>query len=171
MPATPQDLFDRLDYLGIQHKTVRHPPVFTVAESTALRGELPGGHCKSLFLKDKKGGLWLAVMLEHRRIDMNKLADRLGAPRFSFGKPELLWETLGVTPGSVTPFALINDRDRRVTVVLDEEMLGYDPLNYHPLSNDMTTAVAPADLLRFIADCGHAPSTLHLGGLERAEAG
>jgi Ala-tRNA(Pro) deacylase len=167
MPATPDDLFARLDRLGIRHATHRHPPVFTVAESAALRGTLPGGHCKSLFLKDKKGGLWLAVMLEHRRTDMNKLADALGAPRFSFGKPELLLEVLGVTPGSVTPFALINDAERRVTVVLDEEMLARDPLNYHPLSNDMTTAVAPADLLRFIADCGHRSRVLHLAGLER----
>jgi Ala-tRNA(Pro) deacylase len=172
MPAaTPDDLFLRLDRLGIRHTTHRHPPVFTVAESAALRGQLPGGHCKSLFLKDKKGGLWLAVMLEDRRIDMNKLADRLGAPRFSFGRAELLVEVLGVTPGSVTPFALINDAERRVTVVLDEEMLEHDPLNYHPLSNDMTTAVAPADLLRFIADCGHAPRILNLAGLERPPEG
>jgi Ala-tRNA(Pro) deacylase len=167
MPATPQDLFARLDRLGLRHRTHHHPPVFTVAESAALRGELPGGHCKSLFLKDKKAGLWLAVMLEHRRTDMNRLAERLGAPRFSFGKPELLYEVLGVTPGSVTPFALINDRQRRVTVVLDEAMLRHDPLNYHPLSNDMTTAVAPADLLRFIEDCGFVPRILHLDDLER----
>jgi Ala-tRNA(Pro) deacylase len=169
--ATPQDLFARLDGLGIAHRTQSHPPVFTVEEAKALRGALPGGHCKSLFLKDKKGGLWLAVMLEHRRTDMNKLAERLGAPRFSFGKPELLLEVLGVTPGSVTPFALMNDRARRVTPVLDEEMLGHEPLNYHPLSNDMTTAVSAADLLRFIADCGHVPRILHLGDLERAGDG
>jgi Ala-tRNA(Pro) deacylase len=168
MPATPDDLFACLDRLGIAHRTHRHPPVFTVAESTALRGALPGGHCKSLFLKDKKGGLWLAVMLENRRIDMNRLAERLAAPRFSFGRPELLEEVLGVTPGSVTPFALINDAARQVTVVLDERMLALDPLNYHPLSNDMTTAVTPADLLRFIADCGHSPRILHLDDLERA---
>jgi Ala-tRNA(Pro) deacylase len=168
MAATPQDLFTRLDRLGIPHRTHQHPPVFTVAESAALRGELPGGHCKSLFLKDKKGGLWLAVMLEHRRTDMNRLAERLGAPRFSFGKPELLYDVLAVTPGSVTPFALINDRKRRVTVVLDEAMLRHDPLNYHPLSNDMTTAVSPADLLRFIEDCGFVPRILHLDDLERA---
>jgi Ala-tRNA(Pro) deacylase len=168
MRATPADLFARLDRLGIPYLTHRHPAVFTVAESAALRGALPGGHCKSLFLKDKKGGLWLAVMLEERRTDLNKLAERLGAPRFSFGRPELLLEVLGVTPGSVTPFAVINDGERRVTVVLDEAMLRHDPLNYHPLSNDMTTAVAPADLLRFIEDCGHVPRILHLDDLDRA---
>jgi Ala-tRNA(Pro) deacylase len=166
-PATPDDLFRRLDALGIRHVTHRHPPVFTVAEAAALRGALPGGHCKSLFLKDKKGGLWLCVMLEERRIDLNKLAARLGAPRFSFGSPELLVEVLGVPPGSVTPFALVNDPARRVSVVLDEEMLAHDPLNYHPLDNSMTTAVSPADLLRFIADCGHTPRVLHLSDLER----
>src|SRR5215831_16916245 len=106
--TTPDDLFARFDALGIAHRTYSHPPVFTVAEAAALRGKLPGGHCKSLFLKDKKGGLWLAVMLEERRIDMKALADRLGAPRFSFGSAGLLEEALGVTPGSVTPFALIN---------------------------------------------------------------
>src|ERR1051326_4286344 len=107
-PLTPEQLFARLDALDIPHRTYTHPPVFTVAEAAALRGALPGGHCKSLFLKDKKGGLWLCVMLEERRLDLNKLAARLGTPRFSFGSPELLIEVLGIPPGSVTPFALIN---------------------------------------------------------------
>jgi Ala-tRNA(Pro) deacylase len=170
MPLTPDALLARLDRLGIRHVTHHHPPVFTVAESVALRGTLPGGHCKSLFLKDKKGGLWLCVMLEERGIDLNKLAERLGAPRFSFGKPELLYEVLGVRPGSVTPFGLANDTERKVQVVLDEEMLRHDPLNYHPLDNSMTTAIAPGDLLRFIADCGHTPRILSLAGLERPSA-
>ena len=108
-PLTPEQLFARLDALGIPHRTYTHPPVFTVAEAAALRGSLPGGHCKSLFLKDRKGGLWLVVALEERRIDLKLLADSLGAPRFSFGSPELLREVLGVAPGSVTPFALAND--------------------------------------------------------------
>jgi len=109
------------------------PPVFTVAEAVALRGALPGGHTKNLFLKDKKGGLWLAVMLEERRTDLKLLADALGAPRFSFGNGELLAEMLGVRPGSVTPFALINDSAHHVAVVLDRAMLAIDPLNFHPL--------------------------------------
>jgi Ala-tRNA(Pro) deacylase len=168
MPLTPDELFARFDRLGVAYETHHHPPVFTVAESAALRGALPGGHCKSLFLKDKKGGLWLCVMLEERGVDLNRLADRLGAPRFSFARPELLWETLGVRPGSVTPFALANDRELKVRVVLDQAMLDEDPLNYHPLDNAMTTAVSPADLLRFIADCGHKPLIVALDGLERA---
>lgn len=168
-PFTPQELFARLDALGVAHKTYTHPPVFTVAEAVALRGQLPGGHCKSLFLKDKKAGLWLVVALEERRIDLRRLADALGAPRFSFGNADLLGEVLGVRPGSVTPFALINDRAHRVTVVLDKEMLAHDPLNYHPLENDRTTAIAPADLLRFIAVCGHEPVILDLDAAGFAE--
>ena len=156
-PLTPEALLGRLDALGIAHKTYTHPPVFTVAEAVALRGQLPGAHCKSLFLKDKKGGLWLVVTLEERHVDLKRLAQSLAAPRFSFGNAELLHEVLGVRPGSVTPFALANDRERRVGVVLDRLMLEQDPLNYHPLENDRTTAIAPADLLRFIADCGHVP--------------
>ncbi len=167
MPATPETLFARLDELGVAHKTHTHPPVFTVAESVALRGVLPGGHTKNLFLKDKKGGLWLAVMLEERRTDLKRLADALGAPRFSFGSGELLREVLGVRPGSVTPFALINDTAHRVTVVLDRGMLAHDPLNYHPLENDRTTAIAPGGLVRFIASCGHEPRILDLAPFDR----
>jgi Ala-tRNA(Pro) deacylase len=163
-PLTPEQLFARLDALGIAHHTYHHPPVFTVAEAVALRGQLPGGNCKSLFLKDKKAGLWLVVALEERRIDLKRLADALHAPRFSFGNAELLFEVLGVKPGSVTPFALANDNSRRVTVVLDRLMLENDPLNYHPLKNDRTTAIAPGDLLRFIEACGHRPRIVDLDG-------
>jgi Ala-tRNA(Pro) deacylase len=160
--ATEAQLFSRFDALGIAHRTVRHPPVFTVAESAALRGELPGGHCKSLFLKDRKGGLWLVVALEDRAVDLKRLSDLLGCPRFSFGNAELLFEVLGVRPGSVTPFALINDRARLVTPVLDRGMLDFDPLHYHPLDNTATTLISPGDLQRFIAACGHAARIVDL---------
>ena len=169
-PLTPEELFLRLDALGIAHRTYSHPPVFTVAEATALRGRLPGGHCKSLFLQDKKGGFWLAVMLEKRRVDLKRLAVQLRAPRFSFGGAADLLKVLGVPPGSVTPFALVNDIEHLVNPVLDAAMLDHDPLNYHPLSNDRTTAVAPADLLRFIAACGHEPRIIDLAPFERAPA-
>jgi len=162
-PLTPDQLFERLDALGIRHRTHRHPPVFTVAESAELRGNLPGGHCKSLFLKDRKGGLWLVVALEEQRIDLKRLAALLAAPRFSFGSAELLWEVLGVRPGSVTPFALVNDAAHRVTVVLDRAMLERAPLNYHPLENDRTTAISPDDLRSFIAACGHPVRIVSLG--------
>jgi Ala-tRNA(Pro) deacylase len=168
MAATPEDLYRRFEALGIPFTTHQHPPLHTVAESVMLRGTLPGGHCKSLFLKDRKGGLWLVVMLEDRRVDLNRLAERLAAPRFSFGGAELLEAVLGVKPGAVTPFAVINDPERRVAVVLDAAMLRENPLNYHPLVNTATTALAPEDLLRFIESCGHAPRVVALDDLDRA---
>jgi Ala-tRNA(Pro) deacylase len=109
-------------------------------------------------------------MLEERRVDMRRLAVCLGAPRFSFGGAADLYQILGVRPGSVTPFALVNDGESLVTPVLDAAMLENDPLNYHPLINDRTTAIAPADLLRFIAACGHTPSIVDLSILEREPA-
>lgn len=160
MPATRDDLFARLDQLGIVTTTVEHEPLFTVEQSKALRGDLPGGHCKNLFLKDKKGALWLVVTLEDAVVDLKALPARIGAARISFGNAALLEEVLGVTPGSVTPFGLINDTGQRVTVVLDEAMMARDPLNYHPLVNDATTAIASADLLAFIRSCGHEPKIL-----------
>ena len=163
---TPEELLARFDELGIAHRTYLHPPVFTVAEATALRGSLPGAHCKSLFLKDKKGGFWLAVMLEERRIDLKKLAARLPAPRFSFGGAADLHRLLGVRPGSVTPFALVNDVGHLVTPVLEAAMLEHDPLKYHPLVNERTTAISSADLLRLIAASGHVPRIVDLAGLE-----
>ena len=155
MACTPKQLLARLTELGIEHRTIDHPAVFTVEESKAHTAHLPGGHCKSLFLKDKKGGLWLLVCLDHRRLDLNRLSRFLGCPRLSFGKPDLLLEHLGVTPGSVTPFALINDRDRRVRPLLDRAMFDHDRLNYHPLSNQATTTIKSDDLVTFITAMGH----------------
>ena len=161
-PATDLDLFAQLDALGIPHKTYEHAPVFTVEESQALCAHVPGGHTKNLFLKDRRDGLWLVVAREDLRVDLNALAKQLGLGRLSFGSAELLIGTLGVPPGSVTPFALINDREGRVRVVLDEAMLARDPLNFHPLRNDRTTAIAPFDLLTFIRACGHEPLVMAL---------
>ena len=166
-PLTPEELFARFDELGIAHRTYSHPPVFTVAEAAALRGSLPGAHCKSLFLKDKKSGFWLAVMLEERRIDLKKLAARLLAPRFSFGGADDLHRLLGVRPGSVTPFALLNDVHHLVTPVLDAAMLECDPLNYHPLVSDRTTAISAGDLLRLIEASGQLPRIVDMAGLGR----
>jgi len=162
MPATPDDLFEKLGHLGLAFTTHTHPPLRTVAESRRRRGDLPGAHCKNLFLKDKKGDLWLVVTLEDRPIEMKDLRRRIGSNHLSFGKPELLMEVLGVAPGSVTPFALINDRRLRVRVVLDAAMMAMEPLNYHPLTNTMTTAVTAEALLAFIGDCGHEPRIVDL---------
>lgn len=157
MPFTPEQLLDRLATLGIAAKTHRHPALFTVEQSKILRGDLPGAHCKNLFLKDKKGALWLVVVLADREIDLKKLRHHIGAAHLSFGKAELLQEVLGVQPGSVTPFALINDHKCQVNVVLDAEMLAMEPVNYHPLTNEATTTLTSNDLLRFIESCGHSP--------------
>jgi Ala-tRNA(Pro) deacylase len=150
-------LYSRLRELNIQTTTYAHAAVFTVGEATAILDALAGGHTKNLFLKDKKGGLWLVVVQAHLRVDLNALAKQLGAPRFSFGSAELLVATLGITPGSVTPFALIKDPEHKVRVVLDQEMLALTPLNFHPLRNDRTTAIAPSDLVAFVKACGHTP--------------
>ena len=155
-------LFAMLERLGIATRTHRHPPVFTVRESRGLRGALPGAHFKSLFLKDKKGALWLVVAIEDRRLDLKALAPLIGAARLSFGSPERLAEHLGVAPGAVTPFAVINDGAGAVRLVIDAAMMEATLANFHPLSNDATTAIAPADLLRFAEATGHAPAVVDL---------
>jgi Ala-tRNA(Pro) deacylase len=157
MPASPDDLFAFLDDRGIPHGTVRHPPLFTVEESRALRGQIAGGHTKNLFLKDKRGALYLVTTLEDAEIELKSLHRRLGASgRFSFGSADLMRATLGVEPGAVTPFGALNDTQGRVTVVLDAAMMALETLNFHPLVNTMTTSIARADLLRFLAATGHA---------------
>lgn len=164
-PHTDADgLFARLDALGIAHTTHRHPPVFTVEESKDLRGVLPGSHVKNLFLRDKKKRIWLVTALEERQIDLKALRKRLGASgSLSFGSADLLMEVLGVTPGAVTPFGVINDRDGRAAMVLDAGVLEAGPVNAHPLQNDMTTALAPGDLLKFLEAENHPPEVIDFG--------
>jgi Ala-tRNA(Pro) deacylase len=158
MPTSPDELFAYLDSLGIGHKTVNHPPVFTVDEAQTLRGTVPGGHTKNLFLRDKKGALFLVVAPEDAVIELKSLHRRLGASgRFSFGPAELLRETLGVAPGSVTPFAAINDKAGRVTVILDAAMMANETLNFHPLTNTATTTVSREGLIKFLEATGHRP--------------
>ncbi|MBN9049533.1 MAG: prolyl-tRNA synthetase associated domain-containing protein [Rhizobiales bacterium] len=167
MPATPQDLFAALDRLGISHTTVSHPPLFTVAESRDLRGKIPGGHTKNLFLRDKKAAVYLVVASEDALIDLKGLHRRLGANgRFSFGSAELMMELLGVRPGSVTPFGVINDTEHRVSVVLDAAMMEHSVLNYHPLDNTMTTTIGRDDLVRFLEATGHPPRIETVSGSE-----
>lgn len=159
-PATEEDLFARFDALGVTHTTTRHRPVFTVEEGADLKARMPGGHTKNLFLKDKKGALFLLCALGDTPIDLNAASKVLGAGRFSFGSAERLKENLGVAPGSVTLFALINDPERKVTLVLDEALFAHDPVNFHPLKNDATTAISPADMLKFIRSLGREPIRL-----------
>jgi Ala-tRNA(Pro) deacylase len=165
-PATPDQLFAALDALGITHRTVKHPPLFTVEQSRSLRGQIPGGHTKNLFLRDKKHALFLVVAEEDAEIDLKGLHRVLGASgRFSFGSADLLREVWGVIPGAVTPFGAINDRAGRVTVVLDAAMMAHATLNYHPLVNTMTTSIARGDLVRFLESTGHAPRIERVSGL------
>ena len=158
----PQQLFAKLAALGIAQRTVEHPPVFTVEEAKTLRGNLPGHHIKNLFLRNKKEEMWLVVALEDRAIDLKRLGEALGAGRLSFGSPERLRRVLGVEPGSVTPFALVNDETRQVRLALDRGLSpdvlgGGGPVNAHPLVNTMTTAISLEDLLRLFEATGHAP--------------
>jgi Ala-tRNA(Pro) deacylase len=158
MPATREDLMTALARLGISTTTVDHPPVFTVEEAQSLRGKVSGAHTKNLFLKDKKDRLFLIVAPEDADLDLKQLHHRVGASgRFSFGKPELLMEALGVTPGSVTAFAPINDTAGRVTIVIDSSLAAAETVNCHPLVNTATTTIAAKDLLAFLRSTGHEP--------------
>ncbi len=159
-------LFIRLEALGIAHETYDHPPIFTVEEGAHLKARWPGGHSKNLFLKDKKGRLALVSARDETKVDLNALAKAIGMGRPSFGKPELMEEVLGVTPGSVTIFALIHANAHRLDhVVLDAALMACDPVHFHPLENNATTAIAPEGLLRFIADCGFEPRIVDFSAL------
>lgn len=160
MPATEADLFARFDALDITHVTHRHRPVFTVEEGADLKASLPGGHTKNLFLKDKKGAIYLICAIASTPIDLTATSKLIGSGRFSFGSAERLMDHLGVEPGSVTLFAILNDPDRRVTLILDEALFALDPVNFHPLKNDATTAISPADMLKFIRALGREPIRL-----------
>jgi Ala-tRNA(Pro) deacylase len=164
MPAGRAELMAYLEKLGIKTKTVEHPPLFTVEQSRALRGEIFGGHTKNLFLKDKKDAVFLVVAEEDAAIDMKTLHARIGSARLSFGRPSLLAELFGVIPGAVTPFGAVNDVGRRVTVILDESLLRHDKLNFHPLENTATTTIGRDDLVTFLRATGHEPKTLTVSG-------
>ena len=156
MPKTEAELSAFLAELGIAVSTRRHPPLFTVADSQALRGEIAGGHTKNLFLKDKKDNFFLVSAGEEAVVDLKQIHHVIGAAgRVSFGKPEMLMELLGVVPGAVTVFGLINDTAGRVKVVLDQDLMGHAVINAHPLTNEATTSIAAADLIKFVEATGH----------------
>lgn len=170
MPLSRDDLLARLAELGIPTTTVEHPPLFTVEDSQALRGDIPGGHTKNLFLKDKKGNLFLVVVEEEARVDLKNLHVPLGAAsKLSFGSAELLEEVLGVKPGAVTAFGPVNDVEGRVAVVLDAELMAHETVNCHPLVNTATTTIASADLIRFLRATGHEPRVLAVPRRSEAE--
>ncbi len=157
------DFLATLDRLGIPSTTVDHAAVFTVAESKALKADIPGGHSKNLFLKDKKDNIFLVVAEHDAALDLKTIHEKIGANgRVTFGKPDLMMELLGVIPGSVTPFGLINDTGARIKVVLDKPMMDHAILNFHPLENTATTSIAAADLLTFIKATGHEPHVIEV---------
>lgn len=169
MPAGRTELLALLETLGIETSTVEHPPLFTVEQSQALRGKIPGGHTKNLFLKDKKDKVFLVVAEEDAEIDMKSLHKRIGSARLSFGRPELLGELLGVIPGSVTPFGALNDTAAQVTVILDETLMRHEELNFHPLENTATTRIGREDFLAFLRHTGHEPAILAVSGGEASD--
>jgi Ala-tRNA(Pro) deacylase len=160
VPLTRVGLFDHLAALGIKTTTVEHPAVHTVAESSTIEINLPGAHTKNLFLKSDEGTLLLVVAKSSTKVDLKHVGKQLGIGRLSFGKPDLMMEVLGITAGSVTAFAIINDRNRRVRVILDNELMAHDSVNCHPLENTATTNIAIEDLLRFIRQTGHEPKSM-----------
>ena len=162
-PVTPDELLEYLGGLGIEATTVTHRPVFTVDEAKAHRGELPGAHTKNLFVRDKKGVMWLVVAMESQRVDLRSLAESLGHKRFSFASRERLERYLGVVPGSVTPFGVINDRDGLVRVALDASLREYETWNFHPLVNSMTTSIRAVEMIRFLEAVDHPPRWVTLG--------
>lgn len=167
-PATETELFAFLDNQKIAHKTHRHSPVFTVEEAQSVRADMPGGHSKNLFVRDKKKSHALIVAAEDRKIDLKNLAEQTGMGRLSFASPDRLMIHLGVTPGAVTPFSLLNAFKRSspdgpaIQVVLDEGLLMHQLVYFHPLHNGATTAVSPKGLIKFIRACGFEPLVLPL---------
>jgi Ala-tRNA(Pro) deacylase len=169
MPVTRQELFNYLDKLNIAHKTYDHAPIFTVEEGADIKATMPGGHTKNLFLKDKAGRFFLICALGETPIHINKLHPILECKRLSFGKAEPLLEHLGMTPGSVTLFSILNDADNNVTLILDKALLNHDIVNFHPLLNDATTAISSADMIAFAKATGHDPVILDFAELSEKD--
>jgi Ala-tRNA(Pro) deacylase len=154
---TRADLMALLDELGVETRTWEHPAVFRVGEGEKVKAAIPGAHTKNLFLKDAKGQLWLISAADRAAIDLKRLHHAIGSARLSFGNAELMGETLGVTPGSVTAFGLINDTDHRVRFVLDRVLAEAPLVNFHPLTNTATTGIGQAGFRRFLAAVGVEP--------------
>lgn len=165
VPFAPDDLFAVLGSLGISYSLHHHKAMFTVAEGLEIERGIPGAHCRNLFVRDKKETMFLVSALNETAIDLKKLGAALNAGRLSFGSPDRLWRHLGVKPGSVCPFAMMNDADHMVTPVLDAQMMQAGIINFHPLLNTMTIGLTPSDLLTFMAHFGHNPLVLDMRDL------
>lgn len=161
-PVTAEGLLAHFEELKIEFTLYKHRAVFSVEDADDVDREIKGAHTRNLFVRDKKERMFLITLMAHTKIDMKKLAELLNVGRLSFGSPERLMKYLGVAPGSVTPFSIINDKDHQVTLVLDKEMMGHEIVNYHPLINTMTVGLTPADLLKFLENCGCKPQIMDL---------
>ena len=157
LPTSPEELMARLTNWGIDYTLYHHKAVFTVAESEEVDAQIAGTHCRNLFLRDKKKNNFLVVLQNATDVDIKKLEPLIGASKLSFGSADRLWDYLGVRPGSVCPYSIINDTGNQVKICLDKSMMETEIVNYHPLLNTMTIGVKPADLIRFIEKCGHVP--------------
>ena len=169
MPVSRQDLFDYLDKLNIAHNTLDHDPIFRVEDSLELKAQRPGANTKNLFLKDKAGKFFLICAQSDTNIRINKLHPILGCKRLSFGKTDPLLELLGVTPGSVTLFSILNDTESAVTLILDGALMNHDIVNFHPLLNDATTAISSADMIKFAKATRHDPVILDFAELSEKD--
>lgn len=165
MPASPSDLFAYLDDLEISHSTVEHAATFTVEEGRHLKASMPGGHSKNLFMKDKEGTIVLISAWADSQLKLNQLHKLIGTRRLSFASAELMVECLGVEPGSVTAFALMNDKDQRVRFIADAALMGFDKVNFHPLVNTATTAIGREDFRRFVEATGHSLTVIDFSTL------
>lgn len=155
LPTAPEKLLSMLDDLGIEYKFYEHEAVYTVAESEKIDADIPGLHCRNLYLRDKKKRNYLVSAQNATEIDLKKLSDLLDAGRFSFGSADRLWQYLGVRPGSVCPYAVVNDPDNEVRLILDQSMMDAEIVNFHPLSNTMTIGTNPHDIVKFVESIGH----------------
>lgn len=157
---TEAALYSLLDKLNIEHQTEEHRAVFTVAEGEDVKARLPGGHTKNLFLKDKSGTYVLISALGSTEIRLNHLHKRIGTKRLSFGKSDALLALLGVVPGSVTVFSVLNDAEIQVRLILDKALFAHDAVWFHPMRNTASTRIAPDDLIRFAEASGHSPTVM-----------
>jgi Ala-tRNA(Pro) deacylase len=164
LPTTPEALLKKFEEMGIAYDIYHHQAVYTVEESEAVDADIPGTHCRNLFLRDKKKKNFLLVLQNATDVDVKKLPSVIGSDRLSFGSADRLWEFLGVKPGSVCPFSIINDTEKKVKILLDKSMMGSDLVAYHPLLNTMTVTIKPSDLLRFIESTGHEAHIVDLSG-------
>ena len=155
LPITSNDLIQYLDKLGIEYKIFDHDPIFTVAEGEHLKANIPGVHCRNLYMRDKKKNNYLLVLANETEVDLKKLSDLFESGRLSFGSSDRLWEHLGIRPGSVNPFTIMNDTNDKVRLFLDADMMDAEIVNYHPMDNAQTISLKPSDLIKFIESLYH----------------